>query len=200
MKRTLIALTIGLLLAGTFLAPSAQAGGGGHGAACPGGSSPVDATEVSLTSSCFGPQVAHVVTGSTLRWVNRDVMPHNITVLGQPDQPHALNANDTLTLTFSEAGAFAYYCAYHPSMVGLVLVGDDTPLAKAVVTENNATTVSRSTAPGSGTAPVLAKTTSANKSGDYGLLTVIGVAVAVGAISAGGTAVVLRRTASKREV
>lgn len=73
--------------------------------------------------------------GTTVTWVNMSDADHTITSgqAGTPDgkfdsgmanllQPHNQGAASTFTFTFKTPGAYPYYCALHPAMIGQVQV------------------------------------------------------------------------------
>jgi hypothetical protein len=68
-----------------------------------------------------------VPVGAKVTWVNRDVPPHTTTAgapgttTGPWDSP-VLNTGDQFSFTFTQAGAFPYWCRVHPQMTGTVTV------------------------------------------------------------------------------
>lgn len=93
------------------------------------------------------PGTVYVHEGDTVKFTNRDMMaPHTVTFLvgGPPiedekspiatdpsgvqwDGSRLLNSGELMpgsgySVTFTKSGAYAYYCAYHPSMKGTVVV------------------------------------------------------------------------------
>jgi plastocyanin len=74
----------------------------------------------------FTPQVITVVIGvnNTVVWTNQDVLVHDIlTATGLPGFASGdLATGQTYTYTFTQAGTFPYYCSYHPSHTGVVVV------------------------------------------------------------------------------
>ncbi len=69
-----------------------------------------------------------VVAGSTITWVlDLDNSAHTVTSdLVLNGIPYVNSNNlvylDSYSFTFSNAGTFPYYCAYHPNMIGVVVV------------------------------------------------------------------------------
>lgn len=79
---------------------------------------------VDLTNIQFAPQGIRVKPGTTVTWVNRDAVVHNVrqieSVFLSQDE---LKQGDTFSFTFDKPGAFKYQCTYHhPNMNGVVIV------------------------------------------------------------------------------
>lgn len=74
---------------------------------------------VELRGIQFRPPMLEVSTGTTVTFANLDPVGHTVTS-GTPDAPdaeafdEALGADETVTITFDEAGEVAYFCAVHP--------------------------------------------------------------------------------------
>jgi plastocyanin len=115
---TLAAFAIAL----TFAASDpASAGGGCHN----GVFSDEANTQVELTKNCFAPTVVRVQPGDTVTWNNGDPEIHAVTgaanIWGTDDKVHP---GESVTYRFDNTGVFPYFCFFHPSMVGTVVVGD----------------------------------------------------------------------------
>ena len=140
MRRLLFA--VGILVSGAvaalaFAAPAIEAGGGGHGGCM---SPPRDGTgdAVEIRNACYTPAILYAEPGTTVTWTNRDLDFHNVTLLdGKPlggtDQlaqggAYGLTQDRSFSYTFESAGHFPYYCSIHPSMIGVVAVGDPASL------------------------------------------------------------------------
>jgi plastocyanin len=90
----------------------------------------------------YEPQDAAVPAGTTVVWINQDLVHHTVTS-GTPDQPDKglyfdsgeMPFNRKYQLTFDESsgliGEFPYYCTLHPWIVGTISAND------AVVTGQN---------------------------------------------------------------
>jgi glucose/arabinose dehydrogenase/plastocyanin len=85
--------------------------------------------EVVMQNFLFVPAQIEVQTGTTVRWINQDNVPHTATA-GTRNNPTTLfdsgnmAAGATFTFTFNEAGTYNYFCALHPGMDGVVIVED----------------------------------------------------------------------------
>lgn len=77
-----------------------------------------------ILSMSFAEPVLAVPAGTTVTWINTTSMPHQISFRENAFNSSAmLHQDDTFSVTFAEAGEFEYFCAPHPSMVGIVSVG-----------------------------------------------------------------------------
>lgn len=66
--------------------------------------------------------VAH--PGDKIRWVNEDQDPHNIIEKSAAKTFHspALDTEDSYTFTAAKTGIYDYFCTFHPTMVGKLVV------------------------------------------------------------------------------
>jgi plastocyanin len=124
MKRLLVLLALGLLLAGCAQqaqqSPPAQ-NSGGSGGSGGGGSGSSASVVIHIKNFAFDPAQATVKQGQTVEWINDDSVPHSIKAAGftSPNIPQG----GSFTHTFSESpGDYSYVCGIHPSMQGVVTV------------------------------------------------------------------------------
>jgi plastocyanin len=89
-------------------------------AATPGASG--EMTTVTIVDFSFDPQEITITAGSTVTWRNDDAVPHTATADDQSFDTGMLNAGDEASHTFDEPGEYPYFCAFHPSMTGVVIV------------------------------------------------------------------------------
>jgi plastocyanin len=81
------------------------------------------ANEVKIDNFAFSPAVITVPAGTTIRWTNRDDIPHTVvsddhtTFKSKP-----LDTDEQFTFTFSKPGTYSYFCSIHPKMTGKVVV------------------------------------------------------------------------------
>jgi plastocyanin len=97
-------------------APSAVFAGG---PATPANTAPA---AVAIHNFHFMPQTLTVVAGTTVTWTNTDPDIHTVTDRGDAFHSAALDTRDTFSYTFKTPGAFAYFCTFHPMMVGRIIV------------------------------------------------------------------------------
>jgi plastocyanin len=116
------------VLAGTVLAAApASAGGGCHRPATEG-----RGTTLALNELCFSPTVLRVAPGSEVTIVNRDSLEHP---LARPGGEWGWDGapGDRTTVRLDRAGIYPFFCYVHPSMVGVVVVGDGKGAGSGVV-------------------------------------------------------------------
>jgi plastocyanin len=84
------------------------------------------ATVVKLDKCAFFPTVAHVPVGTEVRFLNADIVGHEILganlTWGHHDK--ILETGDQLGVRFASAGIYPYACMIHPGMTGAIIVGD----------------------------------------------------------------------------
>jgi len=93
------------------------------------------AAAVSIVDFAFNPATLTVSPGTTVVWTNTSPFtPHTVT--SDPGAPAAFNgsvdAGETFSFTFAQAGVYHYHCAIHPTMHGTVVVEAPTPMPTAV--------------------------------------------------------------------
>lgn len=78
---------------------------------------------VTIDAVSFRPATITIAPGDTVVWVNRDIVPHTSTagVRGGFDSG-TIAAGASWKRTFTQKGALAYVCQFHPAMKGTVLV------------------------------------------------------------------------------
>jgi plastocyanin len=84
------------------------------------------ATTVEMKGNCFGPTVARIEAGNTVRFVNADTETHAVGgANGTFGDPHAgILPGDEVSFTFEREGVYPYVCILHPGMTGAIFVGD----------------------------------------------------------------------------
>jgi len=80
------------------------------------GNAPAYAATVRVTidNLVFSPAVVKAHVGDTIEWVNNDILAHTATVKGDWDV--MIPPKKSATLVVKKAGAFDYYCRFHPNM------------------------------------------------------------------------------------
>ena len=74
----------------------------------------------------FLPNVIVVLPGDTVEFTNADVVPHTVTERGSRLFDSGMIAQKgTWKITTSQPGTVRYQCAYHPDMVGTIVVGSE---------------------------------------------------------------------------
>src|SRR5690349_9358029 len=77
--------------------------------------------QVSIDALSFTPTAVDATVGDTIEWVNRDVLAHTATATSG-DWNLQLPPKETRTLVLTKAGAFDYFCEYHPNMTGKLAI------------------------------------------------------------------------------
>ena len=79
-----------------------------------------DETTVEIRQFKFAPAELEIAAGSTVVFVNLDLVPHTAT--GEGFDTGNLKKGERAEITFSAAGEFSYFCKLHPHMKGRILV------------------------------------------------------------------------------
>ena len=80
--------------------------------------------EVEIARLAFGTKELTVPAGTTVRWVNRDQVPHTSTSDDGVWESPLLTPGQTYEYTFERAGRYPYHCVPHPFMTATVIVTD----------------------------------------------------------------------------
>jgi plastocyanin len=79
-------------------------------------------TGVTISDFQFAPASVTVDVGDTVTWTNDGPTPHSATADGGSFDTGILDAGQSRSETFDQAGTFAYFCTPHPNMRGTVTV------------------------------------------------------------------------------
>src|SRR2546422_9697313 len=130
MGRRAFAIIVFLLIALSFGAPAALAGGGCHG----GQFADARGVKVDLRDLCFTPTVIRIQPGQRVTWTNQDNTAHTVTGAafqwGSTDQ---LAYRQTISFRFAVYVVFPYFCLTHPRMDDAVGVGVGSSLVQATL-------------------------------------------------------------------
>lgn len=83
---------------------------------------PPGAITVSMRDNVFEPRVASVRTGTTVVWRNNGTLRHTATSSDGLFDSDLLRSGEAFSTTFTRPGTFAYVCAIHSGMSGVVEV------------------------------------------------------------------------------
>jgi plastocyanin len=100
-------------------APSQQSQAQSNQSAAAGSGQTVQA---SIDNFAFTPKEITVKVGTTVRWTNKDDIPHTVTSDTKVFASPVLDSNQAFQYTFSSPGRFPYFCKLHPHMTGAVVV------------------------------------------------------------------------------
>jgi plastocyanin len=78
-------------------------------------------TEVHIDNFTFEPAQLTVKVGATVKWMNRDDIPHTVVCAGK-FRSKTMDTDGTFEFTFTAAGEYKYFCSLHPHMTGTVKV------------------------------------------------------------------------------
>jgi amicyanin len=89
-----------------------------------------EANTVTIDNFSFTPAELTVAVGTTVKFINRDDIPHtvvdkNIAKIADKTKAlksKALDTDDSYSYTFASAGTFDYFCSLHPHMQGKIIV------------------------------------------------------------------------------
>ena len=84
------------------------------------GTGPV--ASVSIDHMTFTPSELTVAPGTTVTWVNNEMMPHNVVDSNKAFRSKILAKDGTFSFTFITAGDYNYACLIHPNMKGKIIV------------------------------------------------------------------------------
>jgi plastocyanin len=120
-----------------IIGPLAAAAGAGGGGGCYGAVTQGAGAVVGIEEFCFTPNLIRIPEGGSVTWENRDGVPHAVSGMNGSFTSfegafEGLRKGDTYTSQFAKEGTWPYYCAFHPDMLGAVIVGDGEGPAKKV--------------------------------------------------------------------
>lgn len=78
--------------------------------------------EVGIARFAFDPARVEIVAGDSVIWTNADLVPHTATAKDGAWDTGALDRGGRGRIVFDAPGTFAYFCAFHPHMTGIVVV------------------------------------------------------------------------------
>ena len=77
---------------------------------------------VTIEGMRFLPEVLTVAPGDTIVWVNKDLVAHTATSTAGSFDSEGIQADKSWKVTIRKTGAFAYICAFHPTMKAMLRV------------------------------------------------------------------------------
>jgi plastocyanin len=77
---------------------------------------------VKIDNFSFSPAIITVPVGTTVRWTNRDDIPHTVVSDDKAFKSKALDTDEDFTFTFTKPGTYGYFCSIHPKMTAKVVV------------------------------------------------------------------------------
>jgi len=89
-------------------------------AACAADARPPRNHVVEIRQFSFAPDTIDVMAGDTIRWINRDPVPHTATAEDTSWDSGRLEADGAWVMVAEEGSVVNYICSYHPNMTGLL--------------------------------------------------------------------------------
>ena len=77
---------------------------------------------VNIDNFTFTPGELTVPAGTTVKFVNRDDIPHTVVESNKVFRSKPMDTDDSYSFTFANVGTFSYFCSLHPHMTGKVIV------------------------------------------------------------------------------
>ena len=77
---------------------------------------------VKIDNFSFSPATITIPAGTTVKWTNRDDIPHTVVNDEQKFESKALDTDERYSYTFTKPGTYPYFCSIHPKMTGKVIV------------------------------------------------------------------------------
>ncbi len=81
-----------------------------------------DEYRVKIDNFSFMPASMTVPAGTTVTWVNRDDVPHNVVSTEKKFKSPVLDTDEQFSYKFTEPGAYEYFCSIHPKMTAKIVV------------------------------------------------------------------------------
>lgn len=81
-----------------------------------------DGATVEIADFSFGPNSVTIEAGTSVTWVNNDLVTHTATGVGGAFDTGEIAAGASVSVTFDTPGAYAYTCTIHPDMTGTIVV------------------------------------------------------------------------------
>jgi plastocyanin len=101
---------------------AAMLAGSAIGAFVAGAVAAPEAAEVKIENLAFSPVELTVPVGTTVTWVNKDEVPHNVVDKYKTFRSKLFETDGSFSFTFANAGTYDYVCGVHPQMIGKIIV------------------------------------------------------------------------------
>ncbi len=83
---------------------------------------PASEVAIKIDNFSFSPATITVPAGTTIRWTNRDDIPHTVVSEDKTFKSKVLDTDEQFTYTFTKPGTYSYFCSIHPKMTAKVVV------------------------------------------------------------------------------
>ena len=122
MKKTIIGLSVFMVLTVILAACSTSAPAASPAASKPGAASGSDVVNIEMKGFAFNPQEVTVKVGTTVTWTNMDSAGHDVKAADGSWGSDTLTNGQSFSKVFDQAGTYAYVCTFHPKMTGTIIV------------------------------------------------------------------------------
>ena len=78
--------------------------------------------QLTIENFNFTPADITVAPGTTVTWTNNDDVEHTVTSSTNAFGSSAIETGNSFSFTFTQPGAYSYFCSIHPFMTGRVTV------------------------------------------------------------------------------
>ena len=78
--------------------------------------------DVGIDNFSFSPASISVPAGTTVRWINRDDIPHTVVADDRSFKSAVLDTDGQFSRQFTQPGTIKYFCSIHPRMTGTVVI------------------------------------------------------------------------------
>ena len=79
--------------------------------------------DIKIDNFTYSPVTVTVAAGATVKWTNRDDIPHTVVSEDKTTfKSKALDTDDSFSYTFTKPGTYTYFCSIHPKMTARVVV------------------------------------------------------------------------------
>src|SRR4029450_2265478 len=78
--------------------------------------------DLPIDNFSFSPGTATVAAGATVRWTNRDDVPHVVVSADRVFKSAVLDTDGQFSRRFDSPGTYKYFCSLHPVMTGEIVV------------------------------------------------------------------------------
>lgn len=75
---------------------------------------------VEIVGAAFTPAQLTLSVGDSITWINLDIVPHTATAVDGSWDTDLLKPNERRRIVYHRAGAQAYFCRLHPTMIGSI--------------------------------------------------------------------------------
>ncbi len=83
---------------------------------------PSSEVAVKIDNFSFSPAIVTIPVGATVRWTNRDDIPHTVVSDDKAFKSKVLDTDEDFTYTFTKPGTYGYFCSIHPKMTASIVV------------------------------------------------------------------------------